>query len=174
MVLVQADDPADGMLDVVERLRMHVEGDAIAVHPSDVGTRRLRHDVAMRSFGRWICLSNETIHYDAGVELLGAFEQAIVLFATENRGCCELALYEWGVCRLRWEELMEHEPGSVPALVGEVAHTPWSEIEHPIVEGIGEDVHPFDRIQEVCRRLVGASPTELTGDGYWIGLWRDR
>jgi hypothetical protein len=143
MAVLVADDPADGLHQVCETLSLGPSGE-----PSFTDLGEATHSdfegLGIGTFGPCVILVGKNLHWRVPERAFAGFALGLLFFSSENwGGTNEVRIFEHGRQVASWEEA-----GAQDA-------------EHPLLAGLPDDLHPFDRVQRVAERVLGVEPLGL-------------
>jgi hypothetical protein len=153
MVVLQSDEPADELWRVCRELGLTAYGEPAFTEGHEATGRDFRR-VALGVHGRCVILVSEELHWRVPDPLLEGAQLGLVFFASENwGGTNHIRIFEGGRHTATWEEEGTQDQ------------------DHPLLQGLPEGLHPFDRIQQIAERVLGDKPLDvldrpmIVGDG---------
>ena len=142
MMVSWGDDPADELLRVSEALGLFA-GEPLFTTVGDA-MRRDFEGIGIGTFGPFVLLVAPSMAWRANEPALVGCTHALVFHASENMGGTNIVhVHAHGRQVAAWEEAGERD------------------IPHPLLADLPDELHPFDRVQQVAERVLGVRPLEL-------------
>jgi hypothetical protein len=157
MVVLAAEDPAEELHRVCTALDLSPRADPFFVTGYEA-TGRDFDDLGIGSFGRCVVIVAPEAQLALHGPVLDGSPLALSFFASENRGGAnQLEIYAHGRQVGEWDEWGAGTGGEL----------------HPLLQGLPDDLHPFDRIARVVERVLGATPVDvLHRPLFWMNALR--
>lgn len=149
MAVFRGEDPVDELYRLLRALQADAEHGRRMVERGTLvdgyeATGRDFEGIGLGTFGPCALLVGSGMHWLHGPVIEGS-TLALTFFASENRGGTnEISVHVGGRTVASWYEAGELEPGT-----------------HPLLEDLPEELHPFDRVEQVVERVLGAKPVEV-------------